>query len=100
MNRISIITKFLFLVLIIIITNSNFSYAMKSLNIDIMVSWEYGIIICILGLLLIALGVRQGKKKIDDITYLPITKPTTKLLFGAFLMIFGLIQLLPFLKKI
>tara|TARA_B110000305_G_C19170164_1_gene506896 strand:+ start:138 stop:440 length:303 start_codon:yes stop_codon:yes gene_type:complete len=100
MNRISIITKFLFLVLIIIITNSNFSYAMKSLNIDIMVSWEYGITICILGLLLIALGVRQGKKKIDDITYLPITKPTTKILFGTFLMIFGLIQLLPFLKKI
>ncbi len=100
MYRISSVTKFLFLALIIIITNSNISYAMKSLNIDIMVSWEYGIAICILGLLLIAWGVRQGKKKIDDITYLPITKPTTKLLFGAFLMIFGLIQLLPLFKMI
>ena len=100
MNRISSVTKFLFLALIIIITNSNISYAMKSLNIDVMVSWEYGIAICILGLLLIAWGVRQGKKKIDDITYSPIIKPTTKLLFGGFFMIFGLIQLLPLLKLI
>ena len=100
MYKISNITKYLFLALMTNITNINVSYAMKSLNIDIMVSWEYGITICILGLLLIAWGVRQGKKKIDDITYLPITKPTTKLLFGAFLMIFGLIQLLPLLKKI
>ena len=100
MYKILNVTKSLLLALIINITNINVSYAMKSLNIDIMVSWEYGITICILGLLLIAWGVRQGKKKIDDITYLPITKPTTKLLFGAFLMIFGLIQLLPLLKMI
>ena len=98
MYKNSNIIKFLFLALIINITNINVSYAMKSLNIDIMVSWEYGFAIFIIGLLLIALGVRQGKKKIDDITYLPITKPTTKLLFGSFLMLFGLIQLLPLLK--
>ena len=98
MYKISNIMKFLFLALIINIININVSYAMKSLNIDIMVSWEYGFAIFIIGLLLIALGVRQGKKKIDDITYLPITKPTTKLLFGSFLMLFGLIQLLPLLK--
>ena len=49
MYRIPSITTFLFLALIIIITNSNISYAMKSLNIDVMVSWEYGIVICILG---------------------------------------------------
>ena len=100
MYRISIVTKFLFLALIIILTNYNISYAMKSLNIDVMVSWEYGIVICILGLLLIAWGVRQGKKKIDDITNLPIIKPTTKILFGTFLIIFGSIQLLPLLKTI
>ena len=100
MYKSSNIMKFLFLALMINITNINDSYAMKSLNIDIMVSWEYGFAISIIGLLLIALGVRQGKKKIDDITYLPITKPTTKLLFGSFFMIFGLIQLLPLLKLI
>ncbi len=100
MYRISSVTKFLFLALIIILTNYNISYAMKSLNIDVMVSWEYGIVICILGLLLIAWGVRQGKKKIDDITNLPIIKPTTKILFGTFLIIFGSIQLLPLLKTI
>ena len=100
MYKISNITKSLFLALMINIININFSYAMKGLNIDIMFSWEYGFAICILSLLLIALGVWQGKKKIDDITYLPITKPTTKLLFGGFFMIFGLIQLLPLLKLI
>ena len=100
MYKISNIIKSLFLALIINITNINVSYAMKSLNIDIMVSWEYGFAICILSLLLIALGIWQGKKKIDDITYSPIIKPTTKLLFGSFFMIFGLIQLLPLLKLI
>tara|TARA_B100000767_G_scaffold201985_1_gene188869 strand:+ start:236 stop:538 length:303 start_codon:yes stop_codon:yes gene_type:complete len=100
MYNISDITKSLFLALMINIININFSYAMKGLNIDIMFSWEYGFAICILSLLLIALGVWQGKKKIDDITYSPIIKPTTKLLFGGFFMIFGLIQLLPLLKLI
>ena len=100
MYKIPNITKSLFLALMINITNINFSYAMKGLNIDIMFSWEYGFAICILSLLLIALGVWQGKKKIDDITYSPIIKPTTKLLFGSFFMLFGLIQLLPLLKLI
>ena len=100
MYNISDITKSLFLALMINIININFSYAMKGLNIDIMFSWEYGFAICILSLLLIALGVWQGKKKIHDITYSPIIKPTTKLLFGGFFMIFGLIQLLPLLKLI
>jgi hypothetical protein len=100
MYKIPNITKSLFLALMINITNFNFSYAMKGLNIDIMFSWEYGFAICILSFLLIALGVWQGKKKIDDITYSPIIKPTTKLLFGGFFMIFGLIQLLPLLKLI
>lgn len=72
----------------------------KSLNIDIVMSWEYGLIVFFVGLLLIAYGVRQGKNKDDDFTKLPITKPTTKILFGSFILIFGLIQLLPLLNKL
>ena len=94
------VIKNTFIIFIITLINPDIAYAMKSLNIDIIVSWEYGIAIFTLGSLLIAWGVRQGKKTIDDINYLPITKPTTKLLFGSFLMIFGLIQLLPLLKLI
>ena len=52
---------------------------------------------CILGLILIILGTKQSKKEFD-IDKIPITKPTTKILFGSFLCLFGLIQLLPLLK--
>ena len=70
---------------------------MKSLNIDIIFPWEYGIIFLVLGLLLIVIGSKQSKKEFD-IDKMPITKPTTKILFGSFLCIFGFIQLLPLLK--
>ncbi len=70
---------------------------MKSLNIDIMFPWEFGIVFFVIGLTLIILGTKQSKKEFD-IDELPITKPTTKILFGSFLIIFGLIQLLPLLK--
>lgn len=70
---------------------------MKSLNIDIIFPWEFGIIFLILGLLLIVIGSKQSKKEFD-IDKMPITKPTTKILFGSFLCIFGFIQLLPLLK--
>ena len=70
---------------------------MKSLNIDIMFPWEFGVVFVVVGLILIILGTKQSKKEFD-IDELPITKPTTKILFGSFLIIFGLIQLLPFLK--
>ena len=70
---------------------------MKSLNIDIMFPWEYGIVFVSVGMLLIILGTKQSKKEFD-IDKIPITKPTTKILFGSFLLIFGLIQLLPLLK--
>ena len=70
---------------------------MKSLNIDIIFPWEFGIIFLVLGLILIILGTKQSKKEFD-IDKMPITKPTTKILFGSFLCIFGLIQLLPLLK--
>lgn len=70
---------------------------MKSLNIDIMFPWEFGVVFVVVGLILIILGTKQSKKEFD-IDELPITKPTTKILFGSFLIIFGLIQLLPLLK--
>ncbi|MDA0762921.1 MAG: hypothetical protein O3A39_00665 [Proteobacteria bacterium] len=70
---------------------------MKSLNIDIIFPWEFGIIFLVLGLLLIVIGSKQSKKEFD-IDKMPITKPTTKILFGSFLCIFGLIQLMPLLK--
>ena len=70
---------------------------MKSLNIDVIFPWEFGIIFLVLGLVLIIIGTKQSKKEFE-IDKMPITKPTTKILFGSFLCIFGLIQLLPLLK--
>ena len=70
---------------------------MKSLNIDAIFPWEFGIIFLILGLILIIIGSKQSKKEFD-IDKIPFTKPTTKILFGSFLCIFGLIQLIPILK--
>ena len=70
---------------------------MKSLNIDVIFPWEFGIIFLVLGLILIIIGNKQSKKEYD-IDKMPITKPTTKILFGSFLCIFGFIQLLPLLK--
>ena len=70
---------------------------MKSLNIDIMFPWEFGVVFVFVGLILIILGTKQSKKEFD-IDEIPITKPTTKILFGSFLCLFGFIQLLPLLK--
>ena len=63
-------------------------------------SWEYGLIIFLIGLTLIIYGVKQGKNKDDDFTKIPLIKPTTKIIFGTFLIIFGSIQLLPLLKNL
>ena len=72
---------------------------MKSLNVDIILPWEFGLIVVVLGFLLIFIGLRQAKKKpFDDLDNIPYTKPTTKILFGSFFCIFGFIQLLPLLK--
>ena len=73
---------------------------MKSLKIDIVMPWEYGLIIFLIGLTLIIYGVKQGKNKDDDFTKIPLFKPTTKIIFGTFLIIFGSIQLLPLLKNL
>ena len=73
---------------------------MKSLRIDVVMSWEYGLIICLVGLLLVAYGVRQDKKKDEDFMKVPITKPTTKIMFGTVMIIFGAIQMLPLIKDL
>ena len=73
---------------------------MKSLRIDVVMSWEYGLIIFIIGLLLVIYGIRQDKNKDDDFTKVPITKPTTKIMFGGVIIIFGAIQMLPLIKNL
>ena len=73
---------------------------MKSLRIDVVMSWEYGLIILLIGISLIIFGVIQGKKKNNDFTKIPLIRPTTKLLFGTFMIIFGFIQLLPLFKSL
>ena len=71
---------------------------MKSLNIDVILPWEIGLIIVFFSLMLIFMGVRQGRNKNDDFDNIPLIKPTTKIFFGTAFLIFGLIQLLPLLK--
>ena len=71
---------------------------MKSLNMDVILPWEIGLIIVFFSLMLIFMGVRQGRNKNDDFDNIPLTKPTTKIVFGTAFLIFGLIQLLPLLK--
>ncbi len=71
---------------------------MKGLKIDSIVSWEYGLILIIVGSILIFVGNRQSKKDNINLEKLPFTRPTTKIIFGGFLFIFGCIQLFPLLK--
>ena len=71
---------------------------MKGLKIDPILSWEYGIIFILVGSILIFLGNRQSKKDNINLEKLPFTRPTTKIIFGGFLIIFGCIQLFPLLK--
>lgn len=70
---------------------------MKSLNIDVILPWEIGLIIVFFSLMLVFMGVRQGRNKNDDFDNIPLIKPTTKILFGTAFLIFGMIQLLPIL---
>ncbi len=70
----------------------------KSLNIDIILPWEIGLIIVILGFIIVIVGVRQSKKKFEDFDKYPFIKPSTKIFFGSVACIFGAIQMLPLLK--
>ena len=70
---------------------------MKSLKIDAIIPWEIGLIVIFFGLIILLLGSYQSKREID-INNLPLMKPTTKILIGFFLVLFGSIQLFPLLK--
>ena len=54
----------------------------KSLGIDIMFPWEIGLIIIILGIVLVYMGDKQGKKLL--ILMFTITRSTTKLVVAHF----------------
>ena len=70
----------------------------KSLNLDILVSPEIGVGIFSFGLILTLYGYRQSKKDFD-LDSLPIINSRTKVIFGAFFVLFGFIQLLPLFGK-
>ena len=70
----------------------------KSLGIDIIFPWEFGFCLVVIGIIIIILGVKQGKKNIDNFDNIPLFKPTTKVLFGGVLVVFGFIQLLQLLS--
>ena len=71
---------------------------MKNIGIDIIFPWEVGLGLAAVGVTIIIIGVNQSKKEVDDFDKIPLFKPTTKLLFGTVLVIFGLIQLLQLLS--
>ena len=73
---------------------------MKSLNIDIIFPWEVGLLIVTFGIFSIIIGVKQGKKEMDNLDKILFIKPTTKIFFGSISCIFGCIQMLPLLKLI
>jgi len=70
----------------------------KSLGIDILFPWEVGLVIITLGIILVYVGYKQGKKKDIDIDKLPLTRSTTKLVTGTILIVFGAVQLFPLLR--
>ena len=71
---------------------------MKGLKVNAIMPWELGLLLTLIGLILIFLGIRQGKKKDIDLNNLPFTKPTTKIIFGFSFVLIGFIQLLPVMK--
>ena len=70
----------------------------KSLGVDIIFPWEVGLILIIIGLIVMIIGIKQSKKEIDDFDKIPFFKPTTKILFGGVLVVFGSIQLMQLLN--
>ena len=69
----------------------------KSFGIDAIFPWEIGLVIIVIGIIFIYIGNKQSKKKLE-IDKLPLTRPTTKILIGAVLIIFGSVQLIPLLS--
>ncbi len=68
---------------------------MKGLKVNAIMPWEVGLLLIIIGITLIFFGIRQGKKKEIDLNNLPLTKSTTKIIFGFSLILIGFIQLIP-----
>ena len=73
--------------------------ATKSFGIDIIFPWEVGLALVIIGFIIIVIGSKQSKKKIEDFDHFPFFKPTTKILFGGVFVILGLIQMLPLINS-
>ena len=70
----------------------------KSLGIDIIFPWEIGLLLIVIGIIVIIVGLKQSKQEIDDFDKIPFFKPTTKILFGGVLVVFGSIQLMQLLN--
>ncbi len=70
---------------------------MKSLNVDILVSPEIGVVIFIIGVILIFFAQRKLNKEID-IDKIPIINPHIIKVIGFFALFFGFIQCLPLVK--
>ena len=58
---------------------------MKSLNINAILPWEFGLIIIIISLTVLILGVRQSKRTQNDFDDIPLTKATTKIFLEVLL---------------
>lgn len=71
---------------------------MKNIGIDIIFPWEVGLGLAIIGVIIIIIGIKQSKNQIDDFDKIPFFKPTTKILFGGVLVVFGSIQLMQLLN--
>ena len=72
---------------------------MKGLRVNAIMPWELGLVLILTGIILIFLGIRQGKKKDIDLNNLPLTKPTTKIIFGFSFILIGSVQLIPLLTS-
>ena len=72
---------------------------MKGLRVNAIMPWEVGLLLILVGIVLIFLGIRQGRKKDIDLNNLPFTKPTTKIIFGSSFILIGMIQLFPLITS-
>ena len=72
---------------------------MISVNLDVVVSHYLGFIFLILGLFLVVYGFKQSKKEFD-MDNVPLIKPVLKEVLGAFLILFGLVQIIPIFGNI
>ena len=72
---------------------------MVSVNLDVVSTHYLGFIFLFLGLFLVVYGFKQSKKDFD-MDNVPLIKPVLKEVLGAFLILFGLVQIIPILGNI